>query len=883
MRCSRLAIVLALAAGAVVGPAAQAADPGAIGPSLGIVNNGRHLTPYGRLTNVGNLPTGGAVTHDGRWYWTVSAGAGANDVRIVSTRTARVIQTIPLPGASGGIAIAARGRRAYVSGLKNSTNKGTTRPDLPGGEGDVVHEFTWSPTSGRARELGRLPVRPPKGAAPPQDFPVPATKPSSYPEYLAVSPDGRRLLVPLNLANAAAIVDTHTKAVRYVSTGRYPYGAAITPDGRRGLVTSETTGAVTVVDLARARTVKTIKVGGHLAHPEGIIAPPGRRAYVAVADRDAVAVLDLKRLRVERSLSVMPPAGIGASPDALAVSHDGRQLYVSEAGADTLSVFSIPSFRRLGRVPTGRYPTDVQTTGGRRPKLLWLSAKGLGVGPNPNGPNPFNSATLDQTNAVTQFLPRITFGATGIGALPSVRALKALTAQADAQLRPANLPAAAPGGTPIAPNGPIKYVFYIVRENRTYDQVLGDDPRGAGDPKLTLFGADATPNLHALATRFPLLDHIYADSEASQQGHQWTAAANINDHAERAWNQVSSPFADYGARGRPLETGFLAVSFPPRGYLFDQALRQNVSFFNYGEAYAGDIPLPYKALPILANTVDKDRTAQDAAEVQAKFQRSDFGQPIGTGCFPNALYINSDTLTGKRIFDSSLPANAPEGAESRTDCFRRHLADQLAAGDVPRFNYITLTNDHTVGLSGGQPTPQAMIADNDLGTAQIIDTISHSPIWPQSAIFVVEDDSQDGADHVDAHRIPALVVSPYAKAGAVVPTRYDQLSVIRTMELILGLHPLSLNDALATPMYDAFSATPDNIAPFDALPESQDLMAANPTTGAGARASARLDFRDLDAVPQHTLDALLWRSRHGWHSTPPAPGPNATPGRDAEG
>ena len=254
MRCFRLAVAITVAAGAVVAPAAQGADPGAIGPSLRIVNNGRHLTPYGRLTNVGNLPTGGAVTPDGRWYWTVSAGAGANDIHIVSTRTAKVVQTIPLPGASGGIAIAARGRRAYISGLKNSTNKGTTRPDLPGGEGDVVHVFTWSPTSGRAREIGRLPVPPPKGAAPPQDFPLPATKPSSYPEYLAVSPDGRRLLVPLNLANAAAIVDTRTKAVRYVTTGRYPYGAAITPDGRRGLVTSETTGAVTVIDLARARS-----------------------------------------------------------------------------------------------------------------------------------------------------------------------------------------------------------------------------------------------------------------------------------------------------------------------------------------------------------------------------------------------------------------------------------------------------------------------------------------------------------------------------------------------------------------------------------------------------------------------------------------------------
>jgi hypothetical protein len=176
-----------------------------------------------------------------------------------------------------------------------------------------------------------------------------------------------------------------------------------------------------------------------------------------------------------------------------------------------------------------------------------------------------------------------------------------------------------------------------------------------------------------------------------------------------------------------------------------------------------------------------------------------------------------------------------------------------------------------------------MIADNDLGTAQVIDLISHSSIWSSSAIFIVEDDSQDGADHVDAHRIPAAVISPYAKPGAVVHTRYDQLSVLRSMELILGMQPLSLNDALATPMYDAFDSTPTNLAPFTAVPETQDLLAKNPGGTAAARASARLDFRHLDAVPQRKLDGLLWKSVHGWNSKPPPPGPNAGHGRDANG
>jgi hypothetical protein len=350
---------------------------------------------------------------------------------------------------------------------------------------------------------------------------------------------------------------------------------------------------------------------------------------------------------------------------------------------------------------------------------------------------------------------------------------------------------------------------------------------------------------------------------------------------EKSWNQISNLFGDYGARGRPLETGVLAVSFPPKGFLFDQAIRDKISFFNYGEAYAGDFPLPYPQISLLANTFDKDRGPAELAAAQAKFAQSDFNTPGRAGdCFPNGFYINLDVLTGKHVWDSSLPAG--EDGESRTDCFRQRFAQQLAADSVPAFNYLTLTNDHTVGLTAGERTPQAMIADNDLGTAQIIDTISHSAIWPSTAIFVLEDDSQDGADHVDAHRIPALVVSPYAKAGAVVHTRYDQVSMIRTMELILGMHPLSLNDALATPMYDAFDSAPANIAPYDAIQPAQSLTAKNPSTGAGARAAAKLDFRTIDKVTQRTLDRMLWHAVHGQRSTPPPPGPNATPEADGD-
>jgi hypothetical protein len=394
-----------------------------------------------------------------------------------------------------------------------------------------------------------------------------------------------------------------------------------------------------------------------------------------------------------------------------------------------------------------------------------------------------------------------------------------------------------------------------VRENRTYDQILGDDARGDGDPKLALFGGDVTPNAHALAQRFPLLDHVYANSEASIDGHFWASAAKVSDYVNKNW------FQNYGGRGRPYDFGVYAVTWPPNGFLFDQAERQGISYFNYGEAIAGVIPL----FP------DKDRTPEALQGVTKKFLRSDLGT---NGCYANDASIGKDAITGLEIYDSTVPLGAGPGATSRSSCFEARFALQVAAGTVPTFNYLVLTNHHTETLGAGARTPRSMIADNDEGLGRIVDTISHSAIWKDSAIFVIEDDSQDGADHVDAHRIPAFVISPYAKRGAIVHTRYDFLSVIRSMELIMGMKPLGLFDQLAVPMYDAFQADPANTEPYDYAPTRIDKLERNPSSGAGARNAARLP-RCLDCVSQRDMDRLLWKSVHGWSSEPPPPGPNA--------
>jgi DNA-binding beta-propeller fold protein YncE len=871
----RTALVSALIAGAAAAVANGAGlFTGRIGPALHTTGNGRMLRPPGRLVKLGHFPTGGALTPDGRFYWTVSTGRALNDIRIVSIRRARVIQTLPLPGASGGIAIDRTRPLVYVSGVADSTNADEKRPGLRGRGGDVIHVFRYDRRSGRASETGTIPLPPPANAPVPENFPPNIAGRLSWPDRLAVSRDGRTLLVALNLADTAAVIDTRTHAIRYVSTGPFPYGAAIIADGRTGLVSNEGPGTVSVIDLATVTKRKDIQVSSNLSHPEGIaVDPRAPRAYVAIANRDQVAVINTRSMTVAKTLSVERPQGAGESPVAVAVTPDGRRLYVAEAAADELAVFALPAGSLIGRIPTAAYPADVQVTHSR---LLWIAAKGFGSGANPNGPNPLS--TGDNNLLAHPGTAVLSSGRAGILPLPSASQIRRLTPAANRQLLPRHRehPLA---GTPLRAGGPIKHVFYIVRENRTYDQVLGDDPRGDGDPELTLFGSRITPNMHALVNRFPLLDHVYANSEASIDGHFWTSAAAVSDYVQRNWEQ------NYAGRGRPYDFGVYSITWPGTGFLFDRALQQHISFFNFGEAIAGTVPI--------FNADDRDATGSDDALVNEKFTHSDLGAAAlgyGAQCYPNDASIGvdavADYLHGKshgvypkrETFDSSLPPGAPALSESRFSCFQDRFRQWLASRSVPSFVYLVLPSDHTQGVDPGARTPRAMVAENDYALGQVVDEISHSSVWSSSAIFVLEDDSQDGADHVDAHRMPAAVFSPFAKRGAVIHTRYDMLSFIRSMELILGMRPLSLADGDATPLYDAFTFTPTNPEPFSVVGPAYPLLERNPNTPSNRDLAHRYDMHHIDAIPQDEFDRLLWLSVHGPSTQPPPPGPDAVKG-----
>jgi DNA-binding beta-propeller fold protein YncE len=864
-----LALVVVFGVSAAAVAAVSGGGSGRIGPSLRLTGNGRLLTPPGRLVTIGHFPTGGALTPDGRYYWTVSTGRALNDIRIVSTQNPHVVQILPLPGASGGIAIDRTKPLVYVSGIADSSNLDELRLGLPGRAGDVIHVFRYDSRSGRAAETGTIAVPPPSFAPVPQAFPPAKKGHLSWPDRLAISPDGSRLLVPLNLADGAAIIDTHSHAVSYVPTGYYPYGAAILPDNKTGLVSNEGPGTVSVIDLVSGTKLKDIQVAPNLSHPEGIaLNPKSSRAYVAIANDDQVAVIDTKTMSVDKVLSVQRAQGGGESPVALAVSPNGSRLVVAEAAADELAVFALPSGILVGRIPTAAYPADVQIHGRQ---LAWIAAKGFGSGANPNGPNPLT--TSDDNLLHHPGTAVLSSGRAGILPFPSDGQIVAFTRVANRQVIPINYEPP-PAGTPLRARGPIKHVFYIVRENRTYDQILGDDPRGDGDPELTLFGKRITPNFHALAQRFPLLDHVYADSEASIDGHFWTSAGAVSDYVNKNWEQ------NYAGRGRPYDFGAYTISWPGTGFLFDRAQQQGISYFNYGEAIAGTVPPSVlKALGV----TDKDISTTQANLETEKFARSNLGYPFG--CYPNDISIGTDSIaaslahTHTETFDSSIPTGASPNSESRFSCFQKTFEQQLATNSVPAFNYLVLPSDHTNGTSPGSRTPRAMVAENDYGLAQMVDEISHSKIWRSSAIFVLEDDSQDGADHVDAHRMPGAVYSPYAKRGAVIHTRYDMLSFIRSMELILGMRPLSLGDASATPMYDVFQSQPANAAPYNALPPTYPLLKRNPNTAANRALARRYDFHTRDKVPQDVFDRVLWLAVHGPGSQPPPPGPNAVRGQ----
>ncbi|GAC1629627.1 MAG: alkaline phosphatase family protein [Nevskia sp.] len=872
----------------VPGPAPLAGQCGVplplAGQAIAIANSGRRLTPVGRMTKVGNFPTGGAISPDGKFYWSASAGLGTNDLQIVDLASGKVVQKLPMPGTYGQVIFSADGKTAYASGL----SKGSSPTDGPtmGDAGDVIHVFAIDPASGTVAEKTPLALPSTQGGSARTNSLPPNPNLPSFPVGMALTADGKTLIVALYNADKAAIINTAAGTSSTVSTGTYPYHVAIERNGRYAYVSNAFDGSLTKIDLTNTgATPATIAglggpKGDRNAQPQFVLPDPkSDRLFIAVTDHDGVAVVDTVTDKLTRFIDLKRPEGYGTQPVALALARDGSTLYVAEAGDNAIAAIALSdrtdgsakAFDVIGKLPTADYTSDVDVTPDGC-TLVWTAARGIGAGANPN----YGAVYAPGVAPVESYVPALLTGYVGVLPTPSDAAFRATTALVDQALRPDSA-TPPPADTPLhgvqakngsyAPSGKIKHVFYIVKENRTYDQIFGSDTRGNGQASLEVFDDNGiagptggtTPNAHKITRTWSLLDNFYENSEVSTDGHVITSGAYANNYSTKSLHQ------DYGARGRPFDIGLFPVSFPPNYFMFDQAATQGISFHVYGERSGG----LYQGAADTRSTLAQVQANSDAAYASNLFLGC-----VGSNSAPGYPNVPSCAYDAGRGLTPPL-------AQSRIDVFEKTFKAQLAANQVPAFNYLIMVSDHTNGNGVGNRSPQSMVADNDLAIGQFIDIVSHSSIWAESAIFIVEDDAQDGPDHIDAHRSVAYVASPYAKRGGqAIHTRYNQVSVIRTIELIIGMQPLSLFDATATPMYDVFTATP-NLAPYDAVTPTQSLTALNTASTATAKMSAALPWDVTDAVPQALSDYILWKAVYGEDSIVPVPGPNASPAEHA--
>jgi YVTN family beta-propeller protein len=588
-----------------------------------------------------------------------------------------------------------------------------------------------------------------------------------------------------------------------------------------------------VVDTQSLKVVAKIPVG---EHPNQIaLHPTDDRLFVACASSNGVWVVDTKRGIVNEviSTSLFPMAPEGSTPDALTIAPDGETLYVANADNNCISVIDIDEPRKSfvkGFIPTGWYPTAVSISPDGKNLLV-----GVGKG-NQTKANPIidNPQKTDGETDSRRGIPYTYIGATLSGSLtlvpvPDEAKLKEYTAMvykncpySDSQLTtaPHAIETAIP--TKIGEPSPIKYVIYVIKENRTYDQVFGDlavgsNPKGNGDPALCMFPREVTPNHHKLAEEFVLLDNIYCNGQVSRDGHPWSTMAYNTDYIARDWHLT------YSQRAGVDDDDEGHLQNAPSGYIWDACARANISYRAYKE-YGG-------------------RVSDEAGNVRME------------GRVPGLIGHMCPTFgVGK-----------PGVRERDMDLVEVMLAEYrefAASKTMPQFIIMSLGEDHTDGTRPGSFTPKACVASNDVALGKLVETVSNGPLWSQTAIFVIEDDAQNGPDHVDAHRTVSLVISPYTKRKFVDSTQYSTSSMIRTMELILGLQPLSQYDAAATPMFNSFTSKP-NLDPYKAEAAQTDLYATNQRTAYGAKRSEAMDFSEYDRIDDFELNEILWKSIMG--------------------
>jgi YVTN family beta-propeller protein len=581
-----------------------------------------------------------------------------------------------------------------------------------------------------------------------------------------------------------------------------------------------------ILDTRRQTITDAVNVG---RNPNDIcITRNGRYIFVANSVDNTVSVIDAQRKQVIETLNaaLSPNAPDGSTTNSVALSKDDNTLYIANADNNCLAVFDVSepgSSHAEGFIPTGWYPTCVRLSG---KYVLVLNGKGNNSLPNPKGPQPAHKegeANYKKANKKSdQYIGSLFTGTMSIIRKPNKKMLVMFSGQVYGNTpysKDKELVANGEPGNPIPTQAgqpsPIKHVFYIIKENRTYDQVLGDMSQGNGDTSLVLFGKKITPNEHAIAAQFVLLDNFYVDAEVSADGHNWSTAAYANDYVEKTWP------TNYGGRGGTYDyAANKKIATPKDGFLWDDALRSGVTFRDYGEFTDDD-----------GNTYLQDLKTHMCP------------------AFPG-WNLGIRDMYREKIWE--------------------HDFDSLvSAGSVPQLNILYFPSDHTAGLGKKSRTPYAFVADNDQAVGSFIAHLSASPIWKSSAVFVLEDDAQNGPDHVDAHRSTAYIAGPYVKRSFIDHTMYSTSGMLRTMELILGIPPMSQYDAAAMPLYRSFTSVPDTSA-YHALPAQADLEEMNLADNELSRQSEGFDLSQADKIPDKALNDVLWKSIKG-NAAIPAP------------
>ena len=738
---------------------------------------------------------------------------------------------------------------------------------------------------------------------------TPAGTAIPYPAGLAVIADkaGDRLLVANNLSDNVVLLDAADGRVlqRFdLSThemipSSYPYTAVATRDGRRAWCSLWNASQVAELDLVTGKIVRWIKLNEPKdplapgSHPTALLLSPDEKMlYVALSNADAVAVVATDTGVPFRLLntSVGDQKFAGSYPNALAQSRDGSRLFVADASLNAVGVFDTSGLTTraashdspvpaVGFIPTDWYPTALAVGGD---DLLIASAKGEGTGPN-NFPG---HTDYERRHKEKAYIPTLLAGSVARIKISEVeKTLAALTRQVVADNRLRNDP-----GKILFAQGanPIRHVIYIIKENRTYDQILGDLKVGNADAKLTMYGADITPNEHKLALQFGVLDNFYDSGEVSGNGHEWSTAAITSDYNEKNWQinyrgkERTYDFMGTVADEFPLENNESDVDAPGTGYIWDNLASHGLSYRDYGEFVATIWCKPEGAKLSKEGTPSAFSEKCPYAEVaKGDALPSNVGQPHGSASpwpwpVPMMKFDKPTKAVLRDHFDPKfVDFNTDYPDQLRADEFLNEFegfvrARSAGKGEqLPAFTLLYLPDDHTHGTTPGHPRPAASVADNDLAVGRVVDAVSHSPYWDDTAIFIVEDDAQNGADHVDAHRSIAFVISKYSPGSADQPFVehhfYTTVSMIHTMESLLGLPPMNQNDAYAPIMTDLFSGD-GHQAPYSADWTNRDsglIYEMNPAKAPGAKESEAMDFSRPDAVDSAVLNAILWRDRKG--------------------